>query len=83
MEPIIDVLVLIGLAYIVIGVLFSIPFSFLGVKKIDPGAVEGSWGFKLLIIPGVAIFWPLMAKRWIKKEMPPTECSYHRKAAKG
>ena len=82
MEPIIDALVLVGALYMLIGVIFAIPFSMLGVKKVDPSAAEGTWGFKLLIIPGVAFFWPLMAKRWLKKEMPPTECSYHRKAAK-
>lgn len=67
--------------YLAIGFLFGSFFAFVGAKKVDPSAVEGTWGFKLLIIPGCAIFWPLLAKRWISGGAPPTEHSAHRKAA--
>jgi hypothetical protein len=39
--------------YLVCGLLFAIPFALMGVKKIDPHAANGTWGFRLLIIPGV------------------------------
>ena len=69
--------------YLGLGLVFAIPFALVGAKKIDPAAVEGTWGFKLLIIPGSTIFWPLLLRRWITKAPPPTEISAHRKAAKG
>lgn len=68
--------------YLLLGLLFAIPFAFFGAQKIDPGAVEGTWGFKLLLIPGSMIFWPLLMVRWLRRLPPPEECSAHRSAAK-
>ena len=68
--------------YLGIGFLFGILFAFAGAKAIDPAAVQGSFGFKLLIIPGCAIFWPYLLKRWIRKSPPPEECPTHRRLAK-
>ena len=65
--------------YLGLGLVFAIPFAFLGAKKIDPSAAHGTWGFKLLIIPGSAIFWPLLLRRWLTNSPPPTECSTHRR----
>lgn len=71
-------LTLLGI-YLFVGFLFAIVFVITGgPKKIDPGAVEGSKGFSLLIIPGSALFWPYLLKRWIKSEPLPTESSAHR-----
>ena len=64
--------------YLLIGAVFAVPFAFTGAKKIDPAAEEGTLGFKLLIIPGSAVFWPLLVKRWMKGELPPEEKSVHR-----
>ncbi len=71
---------LLGL-YLAFGFLFGIVFAFFGAKTIDPSAAAGSWGFKVLIIPGSAIFWPYLLKRWLKKSPPPEECSVHRRAS--
>jgi hypothetical protein len=69
---------LLGL-YFVVGLLFGLLFAFLGgAKRIDPGAVEGSWGFRVLLIPGCMIFWPYLLFRWLKGSAPPVECSRHR-----
>ena len=79
METVIEwMLSLLGI-YLAIGFLVAVPFAFVGAKKIDPSAVEGTWGFKLLIIPGAMVFWPLLLKRWLRKEGPPEERSAHRK----
>ena len=68
--------------YLAIGFAFGVCFAFLGgAKRIDPAASEGTWGFKLLIIPGAAIFWPLLARRWAGGVLPPEESSAHRDAA--
>jgi hypothetical protein len=69
--------------YLALGLVFAVPFAILGARKIDPSAAAATWGFKLLIIPGSAVFWPLLLRRWLTKSPPPTECSAHRKAAQG
>ena len=75
-------LILLG-AYLACGFLFAVPFIFRGVKKIDPHAAHGSWGFRLLIFPGTLAFWPLLLRRWMKGiSTPPEECNAHRRAAR-
>jgi hypothetical protein len=70
-------------AYLVMGFLFAIPFVVVGVRRIDPHAVRGSWGFRALIIPGTMFLWPLLARRWVSRAgEPPEERNAHRKAAK-
>ena len=64
------------------GFLFAVPFGLLGVKRIDPHAAHGSWGFRLLIFPGTMAFWPLRLRRWMKGiSAPPEERNAHRRAA--
>ena len=66
-------------AYLTCGLVFSIPFALVGVKKIDPHAAHGSWGFRLLVIPGTMAFWPLLLRRWLGgTHEPPEECTPHR-----
>lgn len=75
-------LILLGI-YLACGFLFATPFILKGVKKIDPHAVNGSWGFRLLIFPGVLAFWPLLLCRWLKGvSKPPEECNAHRQRRK-
>ena len=45
-------------AYLACGTTFAIPFALAGVKRIDPHAAHGSWGFRVLIIPGTILLWP-------------------------
>lgn len=52
--------------YVLIGVLFALAFVTRGAKAIDPAAVEGSLGFKLLIFPGTVALWPGLARRWMR-----------------
>lgn len=75
-------LILLG-AYLACGLVFAIPFALFGVKTIDPHAAHGSWGFRLLVIPGTMAFWPLLLRRWaIGVKEPPEECNAHRHAAR-
>ena len=68
--------------YLICGCLFAIPFAWAGVKRMDPHAAHGSWGFRLLIIPGTLAFWPLLLRRWLKGiHEPPEETNAHRRAA--
>jgi len=69
--------------YLVCGLVFALPFAFFGVGKIDPHAAHGSWGFRLLIIPGTIALWPQLLRRWARgKKEPPEECNAHRRAAR-
>jgi hypothetical protein len=69
-------LILLGL-YLAGGLLFAGVFAFLGVQKIDPHAMQGTWGFRLLIIPGAAVFWPLLLRRWLTGVPAPPEERSH------
>lgn len=51
--------------YVAIGLVFALAFAWRGAGKIDPIAKEGSWGFRILIIPASAALWPLLARRWL------------------
>ena len=62
----IGVIILIVAAYLVAGFLFAVPFVIKGVLQIDEGAKGSGWGFRLIIIPGTMIFWPLLLSKWVK-----------------
>ena len=70
--------------YLGCGLVFAVPFMVFGVNRIDSHAAHGSWGFRLLIVPGTMAFWPLLLGRWMKgRQEPPEEGTAHRQAAKG
>jgi hypothetical protein len=65
--------------YAAIGFLFAAAFVAVGVKRIDSQAVGSSLGFRLLIFPGSAAFWPILLRRWLAgKTEPPEEENPHR-----
>jgi membrane protein implicated in regulation of membrane protease activity len=71
-------------AYLACGVVFAIPFLARGAAAIDPGAREGSWGFRLIVLPGVVALWPVLLRRWLaRRGEPPIESNAHRRAAQG
>jgi len=67
-----SILGLVGL-YVLCGLVFAIPFVLKGAGTIDPVAKEGTWGFKVLVIPGVLVFWPILARRWMSGATHPPE----------
>ena len=52
--------------YLFAGLVFAVPFVIKGVTKIDEGAHGSKWGFRIIIIPGTIVFWPLLLKKWLK-----------------
>jgi len=44
-----------------------------GVQKIDHRAQGAGVGFRLLIFPGAAVFWPTLLKRWLRATGEPPE----------
>lgn len=69
--------------YLSIGLVFAVAFVTVGAGRIDPVARNGTWGFKLLILPGTMALWPLLARRWLKGAgAVPCERNAHRDAAR-
>jgi len=65
--------------YAALGLAFALAFVCFGVQKIDPEAKGTKLGFRLLIIPGVIAFWPMLLRRWAKGTTePPPEKEPHR-----
>ena len=54
--------------YLVIGLVFSIAFINKGAETIDETAAGSGPGFKLIIIPGCMVFWPLLLSKWINSK---------------
>ena len=75
-------LVAVVAGYLGIGLLVAVPFVVRGIGRIDPAARGASWGFRLIVIPGVAIFWPLLLSRWWRGTLPPLERNAHRDHAR-
>lgn len=74
-------LILLG-SYLACGLVFGVAFVCFGAGRIDPHAAHGTWGFRLLVIPGAAALWPLLLNRWLRGvHEPPEQCDPHRRAA--
>ena len=63
----VEILLIIAAIYLLGGILFVIPFLMIGLEKIDEGAHGSTIGFKIIIIPGVIVFWPVLLSKWMKK----------------
>jgi hypothetical protein len=67
-------------AYAGLGLVFATVFVLVGVQKLDSEATGSGIGFRLLILPGVAAFWPLFLYRWARGiAEPPVEENPHRR----
>jgi len=75
-------IVLFAAVYLALGLVFAIPFVLKGAARIDSDADGGTWGFRLLILPGAAALWPLLARRWSRAELGHEERSPHRDASR-
>ena len=61
----VEIMLYIVLIYLLMGILFVIPFLTRGLIKVDEGAHSGTIGFKIIIIPGVIVFWPVLLGKWV------------------
>jgi len=77
-EIFVKVLVFCFETYAVVGIVFASIFIFRGVQRLDSEAQGSGIGFRLLILPGVAAFWPMFLRRWIGGIQPPVERNPHR-----
>jgi hypothetical protein len=58
--------------YGLVGVLFGLAFVARGAATLDPAARDAGWGFRLLLLPALAAFWPLLAWRWLASARRPS-----------
>ena len=66
--------------YASLGLIFAVPFVWVGVQRLDSEAQGSRVGFRLLILPGVTAFWPMFLKRWTRGTAePPVERNPHRR----
>lgn len=66
MEQVVEIIFQVFALYFSLGFLFSIVFVIWGVWRIDPAAKNTTWSFRLIILPGVIVFWPLLALRCLR-----------------
>jgi hypothetical protein len=65
--------------YVGLGLIFAVPFVWFGVHCLDSEAQGPGVGFRLLILPGGAAFWPMFLYRWRRGiAEPPVEKNPHR-----
>ena len=65
--------------YASLGLVFAVPFVCLGVDRLDCEAQGSGVGFRFLILPGVAAFWPMFLHRLRRGILePPVERNPHR-----
>ena len=61
--------ILFGLAaYAAVGVVVGIAFALKGVQVVDHAArgAGGPWHFRLVILPGAVLLWPLVLAWWVR-----------------
>jgi len=62
---VIEIILSIIAIYLACGFVFAIAFIAKGVEKLDEGAHGASIGFRIIVIPGAMVFWPLLLKKWM------------------
>jgi hypothetical protein len=55
--------------YLALGVLCALPFAAL-VQRLEPSARGASPLFRVLIVPGAALLWPLIVQRALRRRRP-------------
>jgi len=73
-----ELIILIVKGYLMCGLIFAIPFLLFGIQRVDPSAQNSTGPFKLMVLPGVTVFWPLLLTRLLRGKEKPTECNAHR-----
>lgn len=64
--------------YAGLGLAFAGPFVWFGIQRLDSEAQGSGVGFRLLILPGVTVFWPMFVYRWAREIVePPIEKNPH------
>lgn len=82
MRTIAETIVWLLTVYICLGLTCAAPFLIYGLPRIDKNAEGASIWFRLIILPGFLIFYPLLMWRWFAGTgEPPPENNAHRRAS--
>jgi hypothetical protein len=65
LQLIITILLVASAFYLISGAIFTFFFIARGLEKVDEDAPGSSWGFRVIIIPGCILLWPLLLKKWL------------------
>ncbi len=66
MTMMVSILLIVAELYLIAGILFAILSLSKGIKKVDAAAHGSGWGFRLVILPGIIVLWPVLLIKWIK-----------------
>ena len=66
-----EVLLLALGAYLLVGIGFAVLFVTWGVQAVDPAGRGMPFTARLIILPGATALWPLMALKWLRRQLPP------------
>jgi hypothetical protein len=66
LENLISALLAVTAAYLGCGVVVAALFVACWCKAFDPSAKEGSWGFRVLVTPGIVILWPVILTKVLR-----------------
>jgi hypothetical protein len=61
-----EILLTIAATYLGCGLLFGIVFVAWGLGRVDAAARGTPVGFRILIVPGIVAWWPLLLVRWLR-----------------
>ena len=66
MIEIISILTDCFLLYLVAGLIFAVYFVLAGAKRLDEGVQNTPFHFKLILIPGAILIWPLLTFKLLR-----------------
>ncbi|MFW5682724.1 MAG: hypothetical protein ACOC1G_06935 [Phycisphaeraceae bacterium] len=58
------------MGYLALGLGFAIFFAVRGVQGCGEAARRGTWGFRVVIVPGAMLLWPLLLLRMVQRSRP-------------
>lgn len=66
MTAVVSIIFLAVAIYLIAGVLFAVFFLIKGIEKIDTAAHGSGLGFRLIILPGTVVLWPVLLNKLMK-----------------
>ena len=66
LQIIVAILLIIVALYLICGLLISFFFLAKGLQEIDEGTHGTGIGFRVIILPGMIVFWPVLLKKWLQ-----------------
>ena len=62
-----SIVVNVVMGYLALGLLFAVFFTVRGVHTFGEAERRGTWGFRLLVVPGAMLLWPVLLKRVVQR----------------